>query len=182
MQGTDTAMTMPRAGRRGDGGRRRRCSGGLAAAVCLSVLMMVGLPGTVRGGAGKCVPTAGDAEGPFYKPGAPERPSTGSGLAVSGDVISYPDCRPVPGARVEWWHADRSGRYVDSLRGAQKTGATGGYAFTTSPPGVYPGRPPHIHFKVSVPGHRPLTTQLYLRGGENAVRFDLVVESVQGNR
>ena len=27
------------------------------------------------------------------------------------------------------------------------------------PPGVYPGRPPHIHFKVSVPGHKPLTTQ-----------------------
>ena len=39
----------------------------------------------------------------------------------------------------------------------QKTGAKGNYAFTTSPPGVYPGRPPHIHFKVSVPGHEPLT-------------------------
>jgi protocatechuate 3,4-dioxygenase beta subunit len=61
----------------------------------------------------------------------------------------------------------------------QKTGAKGGYAFTTSLPGVYPGRPPHIHFKVSVPGHRPLTTQLYLRGGEKAIRFDLVVEAGQ---
>jgi protocatechuate 3,4-dioxygenase beta subunit len=75
--------------------------------------------------------------------------------------------------------ADRSGRYVDSLRGMQKTGGKGGYAFTTLPPGVYPGRPPHIHFKVSVPGHKPLTTQLYLRGREKAIRFDIVVEAGQ---
>jgi len=47
------------------------------------------------------------------------------------------------------------------------------------PPGVYPGRPPHIHFKVSAPGQKPLTTQLYLRGGEKAIRFDLVVEAGQ---
>jgi protocatechuate 3,4-dioxygenase beta subunit len=65
---------------------------------------------------------------------------------------------------------------VDSLRGAQKTGATGAYAFTTSPPGVYPGRPPHIHVKVTAPGHKPLTTQLYPRDGEKTIRFDLVVE------
>jgi len=142
-------------------------------------LIQVGLPGPVRGEAGKCVPTGKDAEGPFYKPGAPEVLSTGSGLTVSGDVISYPDCHPLPGARIEWWHADRSGRYVDSLRGMQKTGAKGSYAFTTSPPGVYPGRPPHIHFKVSVPGHKPLTTQLYLRGGEKAIRFDIVVQAEQ---
>ena len=132
--------------------------------------------GPARGERGICVPTAEDAEGPFYKAGAPERLSTGSGLAVSGEVLSYPGCRPVPGARVEWWHADRSGWYVDSLRGAQVTGKTGGYAFTTLPPGIYPGRPPHIHLKVSAPGYRPLTTQLYLRGEEKAVRFDLMVE------
>jgi len=42
-----------------------------------------------------------------------------------------------------------------------------------------PGRPPHIHFKVSVPGHEPLTTQLYMRGGEKAIRFDIVVEAEQ---
>jgi len=154
----------------------------LVSVACLFALTLDGLPGPVRGEEGKCVPTAEDAEGPFYKPGAPERLSTGSGLAVSGEVLSYPGCRPIPGARVEWWHADRFGQYVDSLRGMQKTGATGGYAFTTLPPGVYPGRPPHIHFKVFAPGHKPLTTQLYLRSGEKAVRFDLVVEGEKGNR
>lgn len=56
------------------------------------------------------------------------------------------------------------------------------YAFTTSSPGIYPGRPPHIHFKVSVPCHKPLTTQLYLRGEEKTVRFDLLVEADQGYR
>jgi catechol 1,2-dioxygenase len=154
----------------------------LVSVACLFALTLDGLPGPVRGEEGKCVPTAEYAEGPFYKPGAPERLSTGSGLSVSGGVLSYPGCRPIPGARVEWWHADRFGQYVDSLRGMQKTGETGGYAFTTLPPGVYPGRPPHIHFKVFAPGHKPLTTQLYLRGGEKAVRFDLVVEGEKGNR
>ena len=94
-------------------------------------LIQVGLPGPVRGEEGKCVPTGEDAEGPFYKPGAPEVLSTGSGLTVSGDVISYPDCHPLPGARIEWWHADRS------------------------------------------------TTQHYLRGGEKAIRFEIVVEAEQ---
>jgi len=160
----------------------RRLPVAFVSGACLFALTLVGLPGPVRGEDGMCVPTAEDAEGPFYKPGALERLSTGSGLAISGEVHSYPGCRPIHGARVEWWHADRSGRYVDSLRGMQKTGATGGYAFTTSPPGIYPGRPPHIHFKVSAPGHKPLTTQIYLRGGEKSVRFDLVIESVKGNR
>ena len=116
-------------------GRRRRLSGSLVAVACLFALIQAGGAWPVRGEVGKCVPTGEDAEGPFYKPGAPERLSTGSGLAVSGDVISYPDCRPI-----------------------------------------------HIHFKVSVPGHKPLTTQLYLRGGEKAIRFDLVVEAEQRYR
>lgn len=145
-------------------------------------MIMAGFPDPSRGEDAQCVPTTEDMEGPFYKPGAREVLSTGSGLAVSGKVLSYPGCNPIPGARVEWWHADRSGRYVDSLRGARKAGKTGEYAFTTSPPGIYPGRPPHIHFKVSAPGHKPITTQLYLRGGEKTVRFDLVLVAGQGDR
>ncbi|MEW6721433.1 MAG: intradiol ring-cleavage dioxygenase [Thermodesulfobacteriota bacterium] len=142
---------------------------------CLCALALAMPIGAVHGAEGKCVPTPEDAEGPFYKPGAKETTSTGSGLAVSGSVLSYPDCRPVSGARVEWWHADGSGKYVDSLRGMQTTGGTGGYEFTTVPPGKYPGRPIHIHFKAFAPGHKPLTTQLYLRGGEKSVRFDIVL-------
>ena len=51
----------------------------------------------------------------------------------------------------------------------------GGYRFSTDSPGVYPGRPPHIHFKAQAPGYRALTTQLYLRGGEPEVEFNIVL-------
>ena len=115
-------MTTPSAKRNGIQGSGRLVTGLLVSGACLFALLLVGLSGPVLGEGGKCVPTVEDAEGPFYKPGAPERLSTGSGLAVSGEVLSYPGCRAVPGARVEWWHADRTGRYVDSLRGMQKTG------------------------------------------------------------
>jgi len=122
-----------------------------------------------------CVPTAEDAEGPFYKPGAPVRASTGSGLSVRGKVLGAPDCRPLPGARVEWWQASSSGEYDDAHRGTRIAAAAGDYAFTTDFPGKYPFRPRHIHFKASAPGFAPLTTQLYLRGGATSVTFDLVL-------
>lgn len=122
-----------------------------------------------------CVPTRADSEGPFYLPGAPLTTSTGSGLTVAGRVLGAPDCRPVPGARVEWWQTDRSGRYGDAHRGSQAADPDGTYRFTTDFPGAYPGRPPHIHFKASAPGYRPLTTQLYLRGGEREVSFPIVL-------
>jgi protocatechuate 3,4-dioxygenase beta subunit len=51
----------------------------------------------------------------------------------------------------------------------------GSYRFVTDIPGAYPGRPPHIHFKAKAPGFRSLTTQLYLRGGETEVGFDIVL-------
>ncbi|MBI4591292.1 MAG: hypothetical protein HY725_20880 [Candidatus Rokubacteria bacterium] len=88
-----------------------------------------------------CAPTAPDLEGPFYKPGAPIRESTGRGLVVRGTVKSAGACTPIPGARVEWWQAN----------------------------------PSHIHFKVSAPGHRALTTQLYPKAGQSPIAFDLVL-------
>ena len=182
LPGTLPAMTTSFEKRKGNPGWIRRFPALHAAIACLFALFLTGLPVPASGEAGKCLPTAEDKEGPFYKPEAPERLSTGSGLAVSGKVLSWPDCRPIPGACVEWWHADRSGEYVDSLRGARKTGDNGGYAFTASPPGIYPGRPPHIHFKVFAPGYKALTTQLSLRGGENKVPFDIVVEAEKGKR
>lgn len=129
---------------------------------------------------GSCTPTRADIEGPFYRPGAPERSSTGSGLTVAGRVLGAPDCRPIPGARIEWWQADGKGRYGDAHRGSQVADASGSYRFSTDFPGVYPGRPPHIHFKVSAPGYRPLTTQLYLRAREEDVEFPIVLAPQPG--
>jgi protocatechuate 3,4-dioxygenase beta subunit len=123
----------------------------------------------------RCEPTRADIEGPFYKPGAPERTSTGEALVVSGRLLGAPDCRPLPGGRIEWWHADPSGNYDDAHRGSLKANADGTYRYSTDVPGKYPGRPLHIHVKAFADGYKPLTTQLYLRGGEKQVVYDIVL-------
>lgn len=123
----------------------------------------------------KCEPTPSDSEGPFYKPGAPERTSTGEGLVVSGRLLGAPDCRPLSGGRIEWWHAGASGRYDDAHRGSQTVRADGTYSYTTDIPGKYPWRPLHIHIKAFASGYRPLTTQLYFRSGEKKIVFDIVL-------
>jgi len=64
---------------------------------------------------------------------------------------------PYEGAAVYVWHCDREGRYsmYDSeiadenyLRGVQAADADGRLSFTTTFPGAYSGRWPHIHFEV----------------------------------
>lgn len=96
-----------------------------------------------------CRPAAPDLLGPFCLPGVPERSTTGRGLVVTGTVRSAAGCAPAAGAVIEWWAAN--------------------------PPGVHPGRPPHLHLRVSAPGHRTLVTQLYPRRGQTALAVDLVL-------
>ena len=123
----------------------------------------------------KCAPTPRDAEGPFYKPGAPLREATGTGLVVSGVVKSAATCEAIRAARVEWWQANPRGEYDPAHRGSQVTGESGAYRFETDSPPPYAGRPAHIHVKAFAAGYRPLTTQLYPKGGQGAVLFDLVL-------
>ena len=123
----------------------------------------------------KCAPTASDMEGPFYKPGAPARENTGKGLVVSGVVRSAATCEPIEGARVEWWQANPQGSYDDAHRGAQVTGTSGAYRFDTDFPPPYSGRPSQIHLKADAKGYRKLTSQLYPKGGQSTVAFDLVL-------
>jgi protocatechuate 3,4-dioxygenase beta subunit len=101
--------------------------------------------------------------------------STGEGLIVSGRLLGAPDCRPLAGGRIEWWHAAKDGGYDDAHRGSMSAGPGGKYRYTTDFPGKYPGRPLHIHVKASAPGYRPLTTQIYVRDGEKQVAFDIVL-------
>ena len=155
-----------------------RRSSFLAGVVLASILLLVLFFGPNKGdlmAAPPCRPTRADIEGPFYVPGAPIRTSTGSGLVILGRLLGAPDCRPLPGGGIEWWQTDRRGRYDDEHRGSQTVAADGAYRFATDFPGVYPGRPPHIHFKAKAPGYRTLTTQLYLRGEEAEVGFDIVL-------
>jgi protocatechuate 3,4-dioxygenase beta subunit len=122
-----------------------------------------------------CPPTKPDMLGPFYKPDAPERAVTGHGLVVTGTVRSARGCAPLPGARLEWWSADTRGEYQDELRATQRTGGDGAFRYETVAPGRYPGRPPHLHVKVTAPGHRTLVTQLYPRDGQHAISTDFVL-------
>jgi len=90
----------------------------------------------------------------------------GTRLALSGRVLSR-DCRPIAGARLDFWQADASGTYDNAgyrLRGNQTTGSDGRYALATVVPGEYPGRTEHIHVKVQRAGTGTLTTQLYFPG------------------
>src|SRR5574341_2341975 len=116
---------------------------------------------SVWAGEAVCRPTASDSEGPFYTPSAPERSSIGRGLVVTGVVRTAGSCAPIPRARIEWWQANPQGQYDDTHRASQAADQEGKYRFETSVPGIYPGRPLHLHVKVSAPGHRSLTTQLY---------------------
>jgi protocatechuate 3,4-dioxygenase beta subunit len=116
-------------------------------------------------------PTPRDSEGPFYKANPPLRASLlepgskGEKLILSGVVYST-QCKPVPNALLDFWHADEQGEYDNAgyrYRGQMRADAEGRYRLETILPAIYPGRPRHIHVKVQAPGGRVLTTQIYFR-------------------
>ncbi|MGH2628508.1 MAG: hypothetical protein ACRDHY_17870, partial [Anaerolineales bacterium] len=118
---------------------------------------------------GALAATAANAEGPYYKPDSPERASlledgvTGARLSLTGYVLTL-DCRPLAGARLDFWQADATGEYDNAgfrLRGHQFSDEAGRYRLETVLPAPYGSRPRHIHVKVQPPGGPILTTQLY---------------------
>ncbi|MBO0765637.1 MAG: protocatechuate 3,4-dioxygenase, partial [Hyphomicrobiaceae bacterium] len=54
----------------------------------------------------------------------------------------------------------------------------GAYAFRTIRPVAYPGRAPHIHFKVHAPRVGRLTTQMYV-AGERQNTTDVVLNAIR---
>src|SRR5436305_346223 len=154
------------------------------------------------------VPGATDpnVEGPFFAAGAPDlgvaggdgappvplpmRPDEpGDPLIFTGAVRST-DGRPLPGAVLDVWQADATGRYSRfapglpewNLRGRLRAGEGGRFAIRTVVPdpydipgephtarilgllGLEPHRPAHLHVRLEAPGHEPLTTQVYFEG------------------
>lgn len=115
-------------------------------------------------------PTPWNELGPFYKREAPHVPELrapgdrGLPLAVAGRVF---DTRGVAleGAKIEIWQADDAGLYdLDGYRYRTSLTAdrSGAYGFGSIMPGHYPARVcQHIHYLVTAPGCKPLTTQLY---------------------
>lgn len=144
--------------------------------------------GMVRQASGaSCPATQDNPSGPFYIPGAPFQSRLAPGnlpgerLRISGRVLAADSCEPLAGAVVDVWHASAGGYYYGLeaarplkpeeylLRGRIRTGADGRYVFDTILPGNYRVsetwlRPRHIHYTVSHPSRRSLTTQLYFEG------------------
>jgi protocatechuate 3,4-dioxygenase beta subunit len=109
-------------------------------------------------------------EGPYYKKNSPERSSIagegtkGDKLIVEGRVTDISG-NPVPGAWLDFWHADGTGIYDNdgyNLRGHQYAGENGNFRLETVKPALYGTRAPHIHLKVQAnPRSRLYTTQLF---------------------
>ena len=68
--------------------------------------------------------------------------------------------------------ADAYGEYDHAgyrLRGYVLSDENGAYVIESIEPGLYTGRPPHIHVKVYAPdGRELLTTQMYFTGSEGS--------------
>jgi protocatechuate 3,4-dioxygenase beta subunit len=141
--------------------------------LALAVLVPVAAPSA---SVAACPATAPDMLGPFYVAGAPERSTTGDGLTVHGVVRSTRECKPLAAARLEWWSADGRGNYDDAHRATQVADSEGRFRYVTDPPGRYPGRPPHLHVRVTAPGHRTLVTQVYPKQGQREIAFDVVLQ------
>ena len=116
--------------------------------------------------------TPRQTEGPFFKT---EFAASGlrswkagekSRFVLTGTVLTA-QCKPVPNALLDFWHADEEGEYDNRgfrYRGHQHADAQGRFASRPSCPPNIPGRARHFHVKVQAPGGRILTTQLYFAG------------------
>jgi protocatechuate 3,4-dioxygenase beta subunit len=153
----------------------------------MSATAVAGL-GVLPAGAANLLPTPPQSTGPFYPltlpldadndlvqiAGRPER-AAGTILHLGGRLRG-PDGRPVRGARIEIWQCDALGVYHHpgdrrgpadpNFQGFGTTAVTedGAYRFRTIEPVPYPGRTPHIHFRITGAGFEPLVTQMYVSG------------------
>ncbi|SED98428.1 dioxygenase [Streptomyces sp. Ag109_O5-10] len=116
----------------------------------------------------------------------------GAPCVVSG-VVRSADGTPLPGAVLDVWQADPRGFYdvqqpdvqpPGNGRGLFTADGEGRFRFRTCVPSAYPipsdgpvgallkatgrhpYRPAHIHFIVSAAGHAPVTTHIFVAGGE----------------
>jgi protocatechuate 3,4-dioxygenase, beta subunit len=142
--------------------------------------------------------TPSQTEGPFYPDKLPLdtdndlliindgiTPGVGEITHLTGKVFDLKG-NPVTNAVVEIWQCDHAGAYLHSRSdngqkrdkhfqgfGRFTTGRSGEYYFRTIKPVPYPGRTPHIHFKVKKGGKDLLVTQMYIKGHPGNARDGL---------
>jgi protocatechuate 3,4-dioxygenase beta subunit len=116
--------------------------------------------------------TPTETAGPFFRPNSPGKSDfrepgvAGAPIKVTGLVLDRKG-KPIPGALLDFWHADGNGEYDLSgfrCRGHQFADSGGRYTLQTVVPGLYPGRTRHYHVRLQA-AHGPiLSTQLYFPG------------------
>jgi protocatechuate 3,4-dioxygenase, beta subunit len=133
--------------------------------------------------------TPSQTEGPFYPDKLPLdtdndllivndsiTAAVGEVTHLSGRVLDLKGT-PMKNVTVEIWQCDAKGAYLHTRTGNREkrdanfqgfgrftTGLNGTYCFRTIKPVAYPGRTPHIHFKLKKAGKEMLTTQCYIKG------------------
>jgi protocatechuate 3,4-dioxygenase, beta subunit len=132
--------------------------------------------------------TPQQTEGPFYPDRLPldtdndliivndaVTPAVGEITHLAGKLLDASG-NPLRNALVEIWQVDGNGVYLHTRSAGEKrdanfqgfgrflTGSSGEYYFRTVKPVPYPGRTPHIHFKVKQRGQPEFTTQCYIKG------------------
>lgn len=149
--------------------------------------------------------TVPQVEGPFYPNKLPL--DTDNDLLIINDSITAAvgevthltgkildaHGNPIRNAVVEIWQCDNNGAYLHpgSDNGDRRdkhfqgfgrflTGSTGEYYFRTIKPVPYPGRTPHIHYKVYKGGKELLTTQCYVKGHPGNARDGLLQRVPEG--
>jgi protocatechuate 3,4-dioxygenase beta subunit len=141
------------------------------------------------------VKTPAQTEGPFYPDKLPLdtdndllivndniTPAVGEVTHLGGKILDAKG-DPVRNALVEIWQVDAKAVYLHTGDSGKKkrdenfqgfgrflTSSSGEYYFRTIKPVPYPGRCPHIHFKVKRNSKELLTTQCYIKGEKSNER------------
>jgi protocatechuate 3,4-dioxygenase beta subunit len=165
---------------------------------------------TVKGAfAEELVRTPDQTEGPFYPNKLPLdtdndlivindnlTPGVGRITHLTGKVLD-PKGNPLRHAVVEIWQCDANGVYLHTADSGGKqdkqdknfqgfgrfvTGSTGEFYFRTIKPVPYPGRTPHIHFKVKQGRKSLLNTQMYAKDETKRNAADRIYMSVKDEK
>src|ERR1051326_2251249 len=170
--------------------RRRFLSGLAMGATALGMTRFFTVPGASADELER-IRTPAQTEGPFYPNKLPLdtdndlliinegiTPAVGDITPLTGVVLDEKG-NPVKNALVEIWQCDAKGVYLHTDDSSKKenirdknfqgfgrflTGSKGEYYFRTIKPVAYPGRTPHIHYKIKKGGKELLTTQCYIKG------------------
>ncbi|MGQ0734326.1 MAG: dioxygenase family protein [Acidobacteriota bacterium] len=152
------------------------------------------------------VETPRQGEGPFYPDHLPldtdndllilsdrVTPAVGDITHLSGRVLDRRGT-PMRNVTVEIWQVDHHGAYLHSRSsnrdrrdanfqgyGRFQTSSSGEYRFRTVKPVPYPGRTPHIHFKLKQGDRELLTTQCYVKGHAGNVK-DRLLQGIRDPR